>query len=167
MNRLLVATFLCLLAVELVDGYASGGPWLAVTFAVAGVAGVVGVVAFARRRAAAEDSRLSHEVEAGRVVWAAQVRPRLNGGRRGPCGGTLTLASDLVFRFEPNRWSLKHGAKSRSWPAGARLMFTETRRDLSGLSIHVLVLTPTDGVPATFDAYGLVGTLPQSSRGNV
>ena len=140
------------IALELVAAARSGAPE-AVGGGVAALTGGVGALVYVRRRATSSDARLATEVESGRFIWAAQVS--LDG-----FAGTLRLSPDVEFRYDPDRWSAKHGVTPRSWDAGTRLSVTRSRRDITGIRIQEILLTPTHGNPSRFNAYLAHGTLP-------
>lgn len=154
MKWLRVALWVALVVVELAIAVQSGSVSVA-GYVAAGVTGGLGVLIYLRRRAASGSSRLAAEIESGRVVWAAQVR-------RGDFGGTLRLYPGHEFRYDPDEWSGRHEAMPQSWAVGTRLTFTDTRRDITGLTIQGIVLTPPHGSPTAFQAYGVVGTLPDA-----
>ena len=148
-----VAPWLGLLVVELTVALRSGPASIAGYVAACFTLGGFGALIYVRRRAASITAVLSREVEAGRLIWASQVR-------NGDFGGTLRLYPDLEFRYLPDDWSSKHRSQPRTWAAGTRLTFTDTHRDISGGRMQWVVLTPPHGTPTGFDTYGAVGTLP-------
>lgn len=152
MNWLRVIPWVTLIVVELALASTSGSDAFRWDLAACATGGL-GAFLYLRRRAASVAALLEDEIDSGRLIWAAQVR-------QDRFGGTMRLYPDLEFKYLPDGWSERHGAIPKTWAPGTRLTFTSTRRDITGIRIHSVVLTPASGSPVAFDTYTAVGVLP-------
>jgi hypothetical protein len=145
---------------EIGGAFASGDAILALLYGLAGAGAGVAVILYLRRWASRRARALSAEVASGRVVWAAQVTELLAAGRFG-LRGRLDVRPDGNLALRPDAASTRRGAHPEVWGAGcARIAFTGSRRDITGMRYQLLELRRDDRNTRRFAAYDLTGALP-------
>ncbi|GAB3866621.1 hypothetical protein GCM10028801_39160 [Nocardioides maradonensis] len=161
---LVAAVWIALIVIEVVGAANAAGPLSGAAYLGAAITGALGTIAYLRGQALSAASRLVADVEAGRIAWGARVRCRTTDGRAARFAGSLAVTQTFEFVFTPDSWSKKRGAEPRSWAPGARIVLGATRRDITGLVVHDLLLTPRDSPSVRFFGYGVVGSLPAICR---
>lgn len=125
---------------------------------IAGAVGTFGALRIIGRRTV---RGLKRRVSSREIVWGCHAREHRY-ARAHPFSGVLIVGEDGMLRFEPDAYSVKHGATQRTWRLqGNHLSLGRRWPDISGYWRQALTVSGLDFVEALeYTAMAVVGELP-------